>query len=114
MTPRDYIRRENELYNDKLDTTNKRGFFALQVVMSLSIVLFCFVMIAMNGNEGIYLPVVTGIVSVWLPQPSIPSYKNTPSGKNMIEIYEDAQESIKHKQAPVIEEIDMKHGDDNV
>jgi hypothetical protein len=56
---------------------NGRTFFAFQVVLSLVTTAFCIGMIATKGQEGIYLPVMTGILGVWLPAPRPPNLEKS-------------------------------------
>ncbi|AGE55568.1 hypothetical protein ATCVMN08101_205L [Acanthocystis turfacea Chlorella virus MN0810.1] len=43
--------------------------FFVQVGMTATVSSFCITMMAVNGKEGIYLPVLTGILGYWLPSP---------------------------------------------
>ena len=47
----------------------KRRFF-MQAALSVGVSIFCITMMAANSDkEGIYLPVLTGIMGYWLPSP---------------------------------------------
>ena len=43
--------------------------FWMQAGLTSAVSIFCITMMAVNGKEGIYLPVLTGIVGYWLPSP---------------------------------------------
>lgn len=45
--------------------------FALQAVFSFVVAIFVMVMLARGAEVGVYLPVLTGIVGYWLPNPSL-------------------------------------------
>jgi len=56
--------------------------FALQALVSLSVLAFCMSMLASGGGSTeVYLPLVSGIVGYWLPQPSL-KRKAADSGAN--------------------------------
>ena len=43
--------------------------FFVQVGMTATVSAFCITMMSVNGKEGIYLPVLTGMLGYWLPSP---------------------------------------------
>ena len=45
--------------------------YIVQVCFSASVAVFSMTMLATGSPVEIYLPVVTGIVGYWLPQPSL-------------------------------------------
>lgn len=45
--------------------------FIVQVCFSASVLAFTMVMLATGETVEIYLPVLTGLVGYWLPQPSL-------------------------------------------
>jgi len=46
--------------------------FALQALVSLSVLGFCmYMLVSGDGTTEVYLPLVSGIVGYWLPQPSL-------------------------------------------
>ena len=58
-------------FNDDLHDYKvlKRRFF-MQAALSVGVSIFCITMMAANSDkEGIYLPVLTGIMGYWLPSP---------------------------------------------
>ncbi len=46
---------------------NKR--FYMQVAMTATVTALCITMIAVRGQEGIYLPILSGLIGAWLPSP---------------------------------------------
>ena len=50
------------------------AMFAAQVVFSFMSMVFCMVSIVNGGNRElqVFLPILSGIVSVWMPTPSVP------------------------------------------
>lgn len=46
-----------------------RKRFWVQVAMTATVTTFCITMIAVEGKEGVYLPILTGLVGYWLPAP---------------------------------------------
>jgi len=59
-----------ELIDDKRNHTSRMYNFAAQALLSAGVTIFCMTMIGLEGKEGIYFPVVTGILGYWLPNPS--------------------------------------------
>lgn len=62
--------------------------FAVQVAISGTVTAFTIAMLAVGKPEGVYFPVLTGILGYWLPAPEYaklrtpkpsPSKTNTPS-----------------------------------
>jgi hypothetical protein len=49
------------------DSLRKR--FWVQVAMTATVTTFCITMIATEGHEGVYLPILTGLMGFWLPAP---------------------------------------------
>jgi len=64
-----------ELLTDRHNDTSKKVKFAVQVAVSVMVSAFCISMIAVEKDnsdtnaEGIYLPILTGILGYWLPNP---------------------------------------------
>jgi hypothetical protein len=48
----------------------------LQVMFSLFGFIFCVAMLGIGKDEGVYLPVLTGIIGVWTPSPLSQGNKN--------------------------------------
>ena len=54
--------------------------FITQVSLSIVMIVFCIVMIATDNTSdtrSVYLPILTSIVGVWLPQPTM-AIKDSP------------------------------------
>ena len=59
------------------------SMFASQVVFSFSAMGFCMYMLATNQDSqttSVYLPIMAGIVSVWMPSPNVPRKINQATG----------------------------------
>ena len=58
------------------------AMFAAQVVFSFTAMVFCMVSIANGGDRElqVFLPILSGIVSVWMPTPSVPRKRGTGLG----------------------------------
>lgn len=48
------------------------AFFAAQVLFSFTTMVFVMVMLLNNKDTGVYLPILSSVVSVWMPSPSVP------------------------------------------
>jgi hypothetical protein len=65
-----------ELIDDKRNHMSRMCNFAAQALLSVGVTIFCMTMIGIKGEdgkdnkEGFYLPVITGILGYWLPNPS--------------------------------------------
>jgi hypothetical protein len=60
--------------------------FSAQILISASVLVFSMCMIAFgNGSTDIYLPLMSGIVGYWLPQPSLKRKKKTTSDTDAAE-----------------------------
>jgi len=46
--------------------------FPTQVIISCSSLWFAMYMLYIGKDPGIYLPIMTGIIGCWLPNPTIP------------------------------------------
>ena len=60
--------------------------YVSQISISLIIILFCIAMIATDNTSdtrSVYLPILTSIVGVWLPQPTGTS-KNAPAQQSLL------------------------------
>lgn len=76
-TPTDITNKKPEIHPDNPDGFNDdlhdyqvlKSRFYMQALMSGTVTAFCIIMMAVNGKEGIYLPVLTGILGYWLPSP---------------------------------------------
>lgn len=52
--------------------------FSAQMCISLTVLIFAIFMLALgDGKTEVYLPVITGIVAYWLPQPTIKHKSDT-------------------------------------
>jgi hypothetical protein len=52
-----------------------------QVAVTVSMMLFCMFMIAFRGGAlEIFLPLLTSIISVWMPSPGIPQKRHSNAG----------------------------------
>ena len=58
------------------------AMFAAQVVFSFTAMVFCMVSIVNGGDRElqVFLPILSGIVSVWMPTPSVPRKRSTGPG----------------------------------
>ncbi|AGE50095.1 hypothetical protein ATCVCanal1_191L [Acanthocystis turfacea Chlorella virus Canal-1] len=66
--------------NDDIHNYNSlTARFYMQAGLTSVVSIFCITMMAVKGNEGIYLPVLTGILGYWLPSPD--SRVKRPRGK---------------------------------
>lgn len=52
--------------------------FAMQAGISVAGIAFSAAMITTRGQEGVYLPLISGIIGFWLPSPAFP-VSHTPS-----------------------------------
>lgn len=55
--------------DDKHNYDSLRKRFWVQVALTTTITTFCITMIATEGREGVYLPILTGLIGYWLPAP---------------------------------------------
>lgn len=44
--------------------------FFIQVIVSLMVMIFSMVMIVMGKDTNVYIPILTGTLGYWMPQPS--------------------------------------------
>lgn len=58
-----------ELITDRRNHHSRMMRFAVQVGISGTITAFTIAMLAIGKPEGVYLPVLTGILGYWLPAP---------------------------------------------
>ena len=58
-----------ELITDRRNHHSRMMRFAVQVGISGTVTAFTIAMLAMGKPEGVYLPVLTGILGYWLPAP---------------------------------------------
>jgi hypothetical protein len=64
-----------ELLTDRHNDNSRIGKFSAQVVISAAVTAFCMAMIVVQkdkpdkNGEGIYLPIISGILGYWLPNP---------------------------------------------
>ena len=58
------------------------AMFTAQVVFSFTAMVFCMVSIVNGGDRElqVFLPILSGIVSVWMPTPSVPRKRSTGPG----------------------------------
>lgn len=75
-----------ELITDRRNHQSRMMRFLIQVAITGTVTAFTISMLAMGKPEGVYLPVLTGILGYWLPAPEysklripkpIPSKTNT-------------------------------------
>jgi hypothetical protein len=52
--------------------------FIVQVIISFTVLIFSIFMLIKFKQTEVYLPVLTGIVGYWLPQPSLKYRTNEP------------------------------------
>jgi len=56
--------------------------FVFQFVVSVFIMAFCVGMIGSGkGEEVVYLPILTAVIGVWLPNPTIPTSSSSNTSK---------------------------------
>ena len=76
-----------ELITDRRNHQSRMMRFVIQVAITGAVTAFTISMLAMGKPEGVYLPVLTGILGYWLPAPEYskpripkinPSKTNTP------------------------------------
>lgn len=48
------------------------AFFAAQVLFTFTTMVFCMVMIVEGRETGVFLPILSSVVSVWMPTPKVP------------------------------------------
>ena len=48
------------------------AFFTAQVLFSFTTMVFVMAMLFNGQDTGVYLPILSSVVSVWMPSPSIP------------------------------------------
>lgn len=59
--------------------------FGMQAAVSLAGMAFSAAMIGTrDGVEGVYLPIITGIIGFWLPSPSFPVSVENPANKTAV------------------------------
>ena len=58
-----------ELVADRRNHHSRMTRFAVQVAISGTVMAFTIAMLAVGKPEGVYLPVLTGILGYWLPAP---------------------------------------------
>jgi hypothetical protein len=58
-----------ELVTDRRNHHSRMTRFAVQVGISGTVLAFTITMLALGKPEGVYLPVLTGILGYWLPAP---------------------------------------------
>ena len=71
-----------ELITDRRNHHSRMMRFVVQVAITGTITAFTMSMLAIGKPEGVYLPVLTGILGYWLPAPEyakLRTPKNTPS-----------------------------------
>ena len=71
-----------ELITDRRNHHSRMMRFVVQVAITGTITAFTISMLAIGKPEGVYLPVLTGILGYWLPAPEyakLRTPKNTPS-----------------------------------
>lgn len=71
-----------ELITDRRNHHSRMMRFAVQVGISGTVTAFTIAMLAIGKPEGVYLPVLTGILGYWLPAPEyskLRTPKNTSS-----------------------------------
>ncbi len=69
------IRYQDVIETSVLQTNLKKDWwkFGIQVLVSSTALVFSLTMSATTpGKEGVYLPIVTGILGYWLPSPEVP------------------------------------------
>jgi hypothetical protein len=67
-----------ELITDRRNHHSRMMRFAVQVGISGTVMAFTIAMMAIGKSEGVYLPVLTGILGYWLPSPE---YSQTRTSK---------------------------------
>lgn len=72
-----------ELITDRRNHHSRMMRFAVQVGLSGTVTAFTIAMLAIGKPEGVYLPVLTGILGYWLPAPEYSKLRTpkTPSPK---------------------------------
>lgn len=58
-----------ELISDRRNFNGRTSKFIVQVALTMSITAFTITMLALGKPEGVYLPVLTGLIGYWLPSP---------------------------------------------
>lgn len=52
-------------------TTSSYTIFLTQALFSGSVMLFCMIMLGFDKSTNIYLPILTGVTTLWLPAPRL-------------------------------------------
>lgn len=65
-----------ELITDRRNHHSRMMRFAVQVGISGTVTAFTIAMLAIGKPEGVYLPVLTGILGYWLPAPEYAKLRN--------------------------------------
>ena len=60
--------------------------FFIQVIVSLMVMIFCMGMIALGKDTNVYIPILTGTLGYWMPQPSPKSGKAIEQARNTIPV----------------------------
>lgn len=58
-----------ELVSDRRNYNGRTSKFIVQVALTTGIAAFTITMLALGKPEGVYLPVLTGLIGYWLPSP---------------------------------------------
>lgn len=75
LMERGQIHFQDVIETSVLQTNLKKDWwkFGIQVLVSTTALVFSLTMSATTpGKEGVYLPIVTGILGYWLPSPEVP------------------------------------------
>lgn len=70
-----------ELISDRRNYRGRTTKFAVQVALTTAISAFTMTMLALGKPEGVYLPVLTGLVGYWLPAPDTSHLRVSSSSK---------------------------------
>lgn len=66
---------------------NAVAIFAMQVVVSVTLIAFSVGMLASGkGDTAVYLPILSGVTATWLPNPSYPRMAGTGKGGQDVEM----------------------------
>lgn len=58
-----------ELISDRRNYNGRTSKFIVQVALTTGISAFAITMLSLGKPEGVYLPVLTGLIGYWLPSP---------------------------------------------
>lgn len=78
----------------KLTTSPLMYVFFMQSIVCSLVLLFCGSMLLLGGQTSIFLPIITGVMSYWLPSPVLQSLSTTSNNNNSNNNVQDTEFSL--------------------